>query len=190
MTKNNRLDKLNMWEALNQETARKLYDTIWSDEYNNTLDGDWAYEEGENYDAIAFNLLSPSQKGAYSSKVATIYADSVMKETYNEFERNYGDAYLEMEELEQNLVDEDRLGVVKDILSKLGLYVFLEEGENGNYLGICTDINSDADVYIHENGDTEYMNNVDEEANIKAVYGNNVLLAIRLVAEGYKKEVK
>lgn len=64
---------------------------------------------------------------------------------------------------------------LKSLLSRLGLYVFIEEHENGDYLGVCNSIDTDADIYIYDNGEVTYMDNRASDHNILKVKGIEVL---------------
>lgn len=57
------------------------------------------------------------------------------------------------------------------LLGELGLYVFIEELENGNYIGVCNSIETDADIYVHDDGGASYMNNKAIDHNILKVNG-------------------
>lgn len=64
---------------------------------------------------------------------------------------------------------------LKALLNELGLYVFIEEHENGDYLGVCNSIDTDADIYIYDNGEVTYMDNETSDHNILKVKGIGVL---------------
>lgn len=48
---------------------------------------------------------------------------------------------------------------LKHNLNRLGLYMFIEESEKGDYIGICKNIERDAEIYIYSNYSVSYLNN-------------------------------
>lgn len=75
---------------------------------------------------------------------------------------------------------------LKALLNELGLYVFIEEHENGDYLGVCNSIDTDADIYIYDNGEVAYMNNKVDNHNILAVNGIGVLTQAVALINSYQ----
>lgn len=74
---------------------------------------------------------------------------------------------------------------IKNAIEGLGLYAFLEIGESINYLGVCVDVDCSADLYIYENGEISYINNLGE-SNIAKVYGYEKLGIVFAFANSFK----
>lgn len=51
------------------------------------------------------------------------------------------------------------LSELAGLIRELGYFVFMEEGSTQMYIGICVDDGKDADIYVYEDGATNYINN-------------------------------
>lgn len=74
---------------------------------------------------------------------------------------------------------------LKVLIEKLGLFVFVEERESGDYLCVCTSIDADADIYIYKNKTACHMNNNHRVDNIIEMYGIEKFIQVTTLINSY-----
>ena len=86
---------------INNGNYEIMRDLLIEEEFDNTLEGDWAIAEERASERI-FNTMCEQAKEAYSLMYAEKWADEVMEMNEKEFLEHYGDFYAEYLEDKEN----------------------------------------------------------------------------------------
>ena len=78
--------------AKKQGVFYDLKDEIIAQEFENTMDGDWALVDTDVTSEI-FNSLTQGERKVYALLHSQSYAEDLLAESPEEFERNYGGMY-------------------------------------------------------------------------------------------------
>lgn len=75
------------------------------------------------------------------------------------------------------------------LIRELGYFVFMEEGTNQPYIGVCVDDGKDADIYVYEDGHADYINNEACSHNILHEKGAESLANVMAFVNSYQNNI-